>query len=85
MWRKKINKLDIFLWVSIGFVVLYTIAEFIFAITAKVSHDVLTGCVYGFFGGEVVSSALIKVFNIKLESNLFHIKANETKEEETYE
>lgn len=82
---KKLNKLDIYILFSIAVVLIYTVAEFICSIVTKTSHEILTGCVYGFFAGEVVSSALIKVFNIKIESNFINIKPNETKEEETYE
>lgn len=63
--RKKMPSLSKYMVFSIGFVVLYTIAEFIVSTKYKVSHDVLTGCVYGFFGGEVVTCGLIKIFKLK--------------------
>lgn len=67
--RKKVPSLTKFVVFCITFVVLYTIAEFICAIKFGVSHDVLTGCVYGFFCGEVVMSGLIKIFKLKGDGN----------------
>ena len=50
---------------SIGFVFLYTIVEFIISTITTFSHDTLTTCVYAFFGGEVVTCGLIKIFKLK--------------------
>lgn len=61
---KDLTKYVIF---SIGFVILYTIVEFIVSTTTGVSHDVLTGCVYGFFGGELVLTSMIKIFKLRRE------------------
>lgn len=59
---KKLTKYVVF---SITVTVLYSLAEFIVSSKTGVSHDTLTTCVYAFFGGEIVSCALIKIFNIK--------------------
>lgn len=50
---------------SITFVILYTIAEFVVSTITGVSHEVLTGCVYGFFAGEIVLCGMIKIFKLK--------------------
>ena len=52
---------------SIGFVVLYTIAEFIVSTITGIHHEVLTGCVYGFFAGEIVLCGMIKIFKLRKE------------------
>ena len=53
---------------SITFVILYTIIEFVVSTITGIPHDTLTTCVYGFFAGEVVSCALLKIFKIKKEN-----------------
>lgn len=50
---------------SIAIVIIYTIAEFIVSTVTGISHDTLTGCVYGFFGGELVLCGMIKIFKLK--------------------
>lgn len=50
---------------SISVVIIYTIAEFILSTITGISHDTLSTCVYGFFGGELVLLAMIKIFKIK--------------------
>lgn len=52
---------------SITIVILYTIAEFIVSTITGISHEVLTGCVYGFFAGEICLCGLIKIFKIRRE------------------
>lgn len=54
---------------SICFVFLYTIIEFVVSTVTGISHDTLTTCVYGFFGGEVVTCGLIKIFKLKGDMN----------------
>ena len=61
---KDLTKYVIF---SIAFVILYTIAEFVTSTIAGVHHEVLTGCVYGFFAGEIVLCGLIKIFKLRRE------------------
>lgn len=53
---------------SIVIILIYSIVEFIFSITAGVSHETLTTCVYAFFGTEIASSCLIKIMKLKYES-----------------
>ena len=52
---------------SIVTVILYTIAEFITSTITGISHDTLTSCVYAFFGGEIVTCGLIKIFKLRRE------------------
>lgn len=52
---------------SIGVVVVYTIAEFVLSTITGISHDTLSTCVYGFFGGEIVLCGMIKIFKLKRE------------------
>ena len=61
---KSLSKYVIF---SIAFILVYSIAEFAVSIITNVSHDVLTGCVYAFFGTEIASCGLIKIFKLKKE------------------
>lgn len=63
--NKTIPSLTKYIVFSITIVIVYSVIEFIFSITANTSHDVLTGCVYGFFGGEIVTCGLIKIFKLK--------------------
>ena len=62
-----LKSLTRYLVFSITFVIIYTIAEFIVSTLTGISHDVLTGCVYGFFAGEIVLCGLIKIFKIVKE------------------
>lgn len=52
---------------SIVTVILYTLAEFITSTITGISHDTLTGCVYAFFGGEIVTCGFIKIFKLRRE------------------
>ena len=67
--RRKLPSLTKYMIFSIGFVVVYTIMEFVVSTITGTTHDVLTGCVYGFFGGEVVTCGLIKIFKLKEEKD----------------
>lgn len=59
---KDLTKYVIF---SISVIILYTIVEFIVSTLTGISHDTLTTCVYGFFGGEIVLCAIIKIFKLR--------------------
>lgn len=52
---------------SIAICILYTIVEFTVSTMTGIHHEVLTGCVYGFFGGEIVLCGLIKIFKLRRE------------------
>jgi hypothetical protein len=61
---KDLTKYVIF---SITIVLIYTIAEFIVSTITGIHHDTLTMAVYGFFGGELVLTAVIKIFKLRRE------------------
>lgn len=50
---------------SIGAILIYTVVAIVLFTFWQVEMDTLTTCFYGFFGGEVFSLALIKVFKLK--------------------
>lgn len=62
-----IKDLTKYVMFSIAFVIVYTIAEFVVSTITGVHHEVLTGCVYGFFGGELVLTAFIRIFKLRKE------------------
>ena len=59
--------LSIYVCISLGLIIVYSIVEMIISTITQVSHDTLTTCFYAVFGGEVVSCALIKIFKLKEE------------------
>ena len=65
----KTMPLSTYVVVSLGLVILYTIAEMIVSTITEVSHDTLTTCFYSVFGGEVVTCGLIKIFKLKREGD----------------
>lgn len=70
--KKKLAKLTKFLLASIGIILIYSTLEFIFKLTTGIDHDTLTTCMFAFFGTELASCTLVKIFNIikeKGESN----------------
>ena len=50
---------------SIGLVILYSTLDIVLQCFNITLSDTLTTCVYGFFGGAVVTCALIKIFKLK--------------------
>ena len=59
------KKLDAYVVFSLAFLIVFTLAMVvIFAITQSEPSTLIT-CVFATFGGEVLSCALIKIFNIK--------------------
>lgn len=67
--HKRIPSLTKYVMFSIGVLLVYTMCEFTFAITADTAHDTLTTCFYAAFGGEILSCALIKIFKLKGKDN----------------
>lgn len=63
--HKRIPSLTKYVMFSIGVLLVYTMCEFTFAITADTAHDTLTTC---FFGGEILACALIKIFKLRGEN-----------------
>ena len=62
---KNISALDVYVTFSILSLVLYTIISQYLAINFGVILDTLTTCFFGFFGGEIVTCGLIKIFKLK--------------------
>lgn len=67
--HKRIPSLTKYVMFSIGVLLIYTMCEFTFAITADTAHDTLTTCFYAAFGGEILSCALIKIFKLRGKDN----------------
>lgn len=64
--RKDIPRsLTLYVVFSITMILLYTIVELIISTVSGISHDTLTTCFYGVFGGEILCCALIKIFKLK--------------------
>lgn len=70
-FREKIEQmpLSIYVCISLGLIIIYSIVELIISTITEISHDTLTTCFYAVFGGEVVSCALIKIFKLKEEGD----------------
>ena len=63
--RKKMSAMDKYVIFSIMAIIVYTVVAIVLFTFWQVEMDTLTTCFYGFFGGEVFSLALIKVFKLK--------------------
>ncbi len=65
--KKRMSKLTKYVIFSIAIVLLYTAWDMYNTMTNTgfMEPSTLTTCVFGFFGGEVVTCALIKIFNIR--------------------
>ena len=66
--RHRTPNLDRYVIFSIGTLLIYTCVA-LWASFKGVTNDTLTTCVYGFFGGEIVTCALIKIFKLKGDTN----------------
>lgn len=64
----KLRGLDVYVIFSIFMLLIYTIVTIILTCKYQVSLDTLTTCFFGFFGGEVVTCALIKIFKLRNEN-----------------
>jgi hypothetical protein len=67
MKKKKLNSLDKYVIFSISALIIFTIVTQIMELKMVMVSDTLITCFFGFFGGEIVTCALIKIF--KLRSN----------------
>jgi hypothetical protein len=63
--RHKLPGLDKYIIFSFSVMILYTVFEFVVSTVSGVSHDTLTTCLYGAFGGELLLCAMIKKFKLK--------------------
>ena len=59
------HSLTLYVVFSILMIIIYTVVELITATITGISHDTLTTCFYGVFGGEILCCALIKIFKLK--------------------
>lgn len=62
---KNVKALDIYVTFSILSLVVYTIISQLLAIHYGVILDTLTTCFFSFFGGEIVTCGLIKIFKLR--------------------
>lgn len=62
---KNISALDVYVTFSILSLVVFTIISQLLAINYGVILDTLTTCFFGFFGGEIVTCGLIKIFKLR--------------------
>ena len=62
---KNISALDVYVTFSILSLVVFTVISQLLAINYNVILDTLTTCFFGFFGGEIVTCGLIKIFKLK--------------------
>lgn len=63
--RKQLPDLDKYIIFSFAVMLLYTIIEFITSSITGVSHDTLTTCLFGAFGGELLLCAMIKRLKLR--------------------
>ena len=62
---KNISALDVYVTFSILALLVYTVISQYIAIHYEKILDTLTTCFFGFFGGEIVTCGLIKIFKLK--------------------
>ena len=62
---KNISALDVYVTFSILSLIIYTVISQYIAIYYEKILDTLTTCFFGFFGGEIVTCGLIKIFKLK--------------------
>ena len=62
---KNVRSLDVYVTFSILSLIVYTVISQILAVYYGVILDTLTTCFFGFFGGEIVTCGLIKIFKLK--------------------
>lgn len=63
--RKKISSLTYYVVFSIAVLLIYSVAEMLISSISGTTNDTLTTCLFGVFGGEILTCALIKIFKLK--------------------
>lgn len=63
--RLKVSSLSLYVSFSIISLIVYTIVSQILAMKCGVILDTLTTCFFSFFGGEIVTCGLIKIFKLR--------------------
>lgn len=66
--KKPLPDLDKYIIFSFAVMLLYTIIEFTLSTITGISHDTLTTCLYGAFGGELLLCAMIKRLKLRRDS-----------------
>lgn len=67
--KRQLPALDKYIIFSFAVMILYTIMEFVVSSMTGISHDTLTTCLYGAFGGELLLCAMIKRLKLRREGN----------------
>ena len=83
---KKIHSLDLYVAFSIASLVIYTVISQLIAVNRGMTLDTLTTCFFGFFGGEIVTCGLIKIFKLRddKKDNILTQNNNENIDDLTY-
>lgn len=63
--KKKLPDLDKYIIFSFAVMLLYTLFEFVVSTITSISHDTLTTCLFGAFGGELMMCAMIKRLKLR--------------------
>lgn len=84
--KKKIKALDLYVIFSIVSLIIYTVVSQIIATKYGIMLDTLTTCFFGFFGGEIVTCGLIKIFKLRddKKDNILTQNNNENIDDLTY-
>lgn len=67
MKKKKLNKVDKYIIMSVILLLLYTIVDRVILVKTGLSSDTLTTCFFAAFGTEILSCCVIKSLNIHNE------------------
>ena len=62
---KNVKALDVYVTFSILSLIVYTIISQYIAVNYEKVLDTLTTCFFSFFGGEIVTCGLIKIFKLR--------------------
>lgn len=63
------KSLTLYVVFSILMIIIFTVVEMIVSSCTGTTHDTLTTCFYGVFGGEILCCALIKIFKLRSGRN----------------
>ena len=66
--KKRMADLDKYIVFSFSVMLVYTALEFTFSTLTGITHDTLTTCLYGAFGGELLLCALIKRLKLRRDN-----------------
>ena len=84
--KKRIKALDLYVIFSIVSLIIYTVVSQIIATKYGMMLDTLTTCFFSFFGGEIVTCGLIKIFKLRddKKDNILTQNNNENIDDLTY-